>query len=96
MYETDDELAALQELLTESFDRAGSHLKAMFEETLTAKEVAAQLEGIFEVHFATVTPIGAPLVAPIDALFFYGKLWIGTPTHAVRARYVRRDPRVSI
>ncbi len=96
MYETSNDLVALQTLLGESLQSAGSHLAGMFEKPMAAADVVAQLGGILEVHFATVTPTGAPFVAPIDALFFRGKLWIGIPTAAVRTSFVRQERRVSI
>ena len=96
MHETPDDLTALQALLDESLESAGPHLKGMFEKPLAAADVVAQLEGILEVHFATVTPTGAPFVAPIDGLFFRGRLWIGIPTAAARTSFVRRERRVSV
>ena len=96
MHETKQELAALQDLLDLSVDRAGPHLKSMFQSPMAASEMVSSLDGILEVHFATVTPSGAPFVAPIDALFYRGRLWIGIPTRAVRHEFVRQERRVSI
>ncbi|MEM8736317.1 MAG: hypothetical protein AAGG44_18960 [Planctomycetota bacterium] len=96
MHETTDDLLALQNLLDTSVAGAGSHLKSMFSGPLTASEVVEELGGIFEVHFATVTPSGAPFVAPIDSLFYRGQLWVGIPATAVRSSFVRKDHRVSI
>jgi hypothetical protein len=55
----------------------------------------AQSLSIFEMHLAVITSDGAPLVAPIDGVFFKGKVWFGLPAAALRARLVRRGPRVS-
>ncbi len=96
MYETQDALVALQALLDKSFATAGSHLAGMLEAPMTARDVVAHLEGICEVHFATVTPSGAPFVAPIDGLFFRGQLWIGIPTAAARTAFVSRERRISV
>ncbi len=96
MHETPDDLVALQNVLDNSIASAGPHLKSMFKEPLTASEVVDELSSIFEVHFATITPSGAPFVAPIDSLFYCGQLWIGIPSAAVRASFVRRDQRVSV
>lgn len=97
MHETSADLTWLQALLDRSYEDAGDHLRSIFTPTsrLTAIEVAQSLSGIFEMHLATTTPDGAPLVAPVDGLFFKGKVWFGFPAAAARARLVRRDPRVS-
>lgn len=38
---------------------------------------------------------GAPLVAPLDGIFFRGRVWVGIPAQAIRAKLIRRDARVS-
>lgn len=94
--ESDTDLARLQAVLDRSLDGAGDHLRSIFgEHALTAEALVAELDGIFEMHLATVTTAGAPLVAPVDGILFRGKVWFGLPQGAVRARLVRRDPRVS-
>jgi hypothetical protein len=97
MRETDAELTDLQSLMDRSLGAAGRHLRATFadEQRLTAEEFVAALDGIFEMHLAAVTSTGAPLVAPTDGIFLRGKVWFGFPARAVRARLLRRDPRVS-
>jgi hypothetical protein len=83
--------------LDRSIDVAGPHLRSVFadENRLTAEALVATLDGIFEMHVATVTATGAPLVAPTDGILFRGKIWFGLPACAVHARLLRRDPRVS-
>jgi len=97
MHENHSDLQVLQALLDASFEKAGSHLRSIFKEEsrLDARQVTAELDGIFEMHLATVTKEGAPLVAPIDGILYRGKVWFGFPALAVRASLVRRDPRVS-
>lgn len=97
MLESAEDIEALQALLTRSRGGAGGHLRNIFrpERQPTAKEVVEALAGIFEMHLATVTSDGAPLVAPLDGIFYKGRLWFGIPAGAVRARLVRRDPRIS-
>lgn len=46
-------------------------------------------------HLAATTLDGAPLSAPIDGVFFKGRVCFGLPGGSVRARLVRRDSRVS-
>lgn len=97
MRETEADLAALQRVLDESFASAGPHLRSIFDEEhrVDAVGLVAALDGIFEMHLATLARDGSPLVAPIDGVFFKGKVWFGLPGPSVRARLVRRDPRVS-
>ncbi|HUP86834.1 MAG TPA: hypothetical protein VM143_14345 [Acidimicrobiales bacterium] len=84
-------------MLDASIERGGEHLRSAFgqETRPTASQVVEALPGIFEMHFAVVTAEGAPLVAPIDGILYRGRVWVGIPPRAVRARLVRRDPRVS-
>jgi hypothetical protein len=95
--ESEADLRELQQRLDESYDSAGEHLRSIFdgEHRLTAREVVDELDGIFEFHLATVAGGGAPLVAPLDGIFFKGKIWFGLPKRSVRAPLVRREPRVS-
>jgi hypothetical protein len=97
MRESDEHLHELQELLDRSYASAGVHLRSIFDEEhrLNARELAHALDGIFEMHLATLAGDGAPLVAPIDGIFCQGKIWFGLPADSLRARLVRRDARVS-
>jgi hypothetical protein len=97
MRETAAELDALQALLDRSYDGSGEHLREAFQQTKrpSAEQLVAALADIFEMHLAVVTKAGAPLVAPIDALFFHGHVWFGLPGTSVRAAIIRHEPRVS-
>lgn len=97
MHESEDDLTELQRVLDASIEQGGEHLRSAFgqETRPTARQVVEALSGIFEMHLAVATADGAPLVAPIDGIFYRGRVWIGIPPKAVRARLVRRDPRVS-
>lgn len=97
MHETATQLADLQSLLDESVASAGPHLRAAFgrDRWLSARALVAALPGIFELHLAVVAGDGAPLVAPLDAVLFEGRIWVGLPAASLRARLLRRDPRVS-
>jgi hypothetical protein len=87
----------LQQLLDRSRTAAGAHLRAIFDDdhAPSAAETIAELDGIFEMHLATVAADGAPLVAPLDGILFRGRVWLGLPGGSVRSRLVRREPRVS-
>lgn len=97
MLESADDLRELQALIDRSRDAAGRHLRGIFrdEQQPTARDVTETLDGIFEMHLAAVTADGAPLVAPLDGIFYRGRVWFGIPAGAVRARLVRQDPRIS-
>lgn len=97
MRESPTDLAELQRVLDDSHAAGGEHLRSIFdvEHRVTAAELVQALGGIFEMHLATVTAAGDPLVAPLDGILFQGKIWFGLPAGSVRSRVVRRDPRVS-
>ena len=97
MDETPVDLEELQKLLDRSAERAGSHLRSIFtlESRLSALELIERLPGIFEMHLATTTREGAPLVAPVDGLLVGGRIWFGLPKASFRTRRLRYDPRVS-
>src|SRR4051794_6548627 len=95
--ETAADLETLQRRLDESMAAAGEHPATIFDAAHrpSGTDVCERLDGILEVDLACVTGEGAPLVAPIDAFLFRGDLWVGVPGPSVRARLLRRDPRVS-
>ncbi len=96
MHETAEDLARLQDELDRSFESAGSHLAGIFgADRLSATDLVARWPGIVEIHLAVTTSDGAPMVAPIDAQLFRGRVWFGLPGASVRARLLRRDARVS-
>lgn len=97
MDETGRELRALQQLIDDSFARAGPHLAAIVTEDrrLTAVEVADYLQGIKHLVVATTTSEGHPRVSPVDGLFLHGAFWFSTSTSALKTRHLRRRPAVS-
>jgi hypothetical protein len=97
MHETSDDLAALQCRIDESYAGAGQHLRSIFMPELasSAEDLAAALTGIFVINLAVVTAKGEPLVAPVDGLFYRGRLWFGLPPRSERVRHVRARPAVS-
>jgi hypothetical protein len=96
--ESREDLDRLQALLDASVAGAGAHLREAFQlsRRLDAEGLVNALPGIVEVHLAVLAGDGAPLVAPVDAIFFRGRLWFGLPAASLRARLLRRDPRVSV
>lgn len=97
MHETPAELRDLQVLLDDCRADAGTHLRSIFrdERRMSAAQVVRELAGVFVLHVATVTAQGAPLLAPIDGLFYRSRFWIGFPPGSVRGRHLRTRPAVS-
>lgn len=97
MREKPAEIEQLQQLLDQSDANAGDHLRLIFDgnSRLSAEELIAKLDGIFEMHLSTLSGSGAPLVAPIDGVFLHGKIFLSVAGTAVRSRLLRQDPRVS-
>ena len=97
MRETEADLQSLQSVLDLSYERAGSHLRSIItpERRLTAVELTARLTGIKILALATVNSQGAPIVGPVDGIFYRGEFWFGTSPEALRIRHIRRNPAVS-
>jgi hypothetical protein len=97
LQETTDDLTHLQRLLDESYAAAGAHLRSTFtpQRRSTAADVAAALTGVFVINLATVTARGEPLAAPVDGLFYRGRLWFSLPPGSQRARHLHARPQVS-
>lgn len=97
MHETAEDLAELQRLIDASYASAGEHIRSIFRPELrsSAEDIARTLTGIFIINLATVTAKCEPLVAPVDGLFYRGRLWFGLPPRSQRARHVRARPAVS-
>src|SRR5207245_319296 len=95
--ETAEDSAELQRLLDESYAAAGEHLRSIFvpDRRSSAADLAAALTGVFMINLATVTARCEPLVAPVDGLFYRGRLWFSLPPGAVRAAHLHARPQVS-
>jgi len=95
--ETPEDLAALQDLLDRSFDRAGPHLRRIItpERRLTAEQVSERLTGMCLLALATATSDGRPIVGPVDGIFFRGAFHFGSSPDSVRFRHIRARPHVS-
>src|SRR5947209_19794632 len=86
MYETSEDLVALQALLDVSYNRSGEHLRTIWgpETRLPAQQVSLELAGVQLLDLATVTQKGEPRVAPVDCLFYRGHFWFGSAKTTVR------------
>ncbi|GAA0605244.1 hypothetical protein GCM10009547_03960 [Sporichthya brevicatena] len=97
MYETPEDLTALQELLDRSRAGAGSHLADIFtaDRWLDAKALTERLQGMCLLSLATVTADNRPLVGAVDAFFVRGSFCFGSSPTSVRARHIAARPQVS-
>jgi general stress protein 26 len=97
MFETPDELAALQRLLDASHGRATAHLRGIINDdrTLTAAQVAALLTGMKVIAVATVTARGEPRISAMDGHFLHGTWTFSTSRTSAKARHLAARPAVS-
>jgi nitroimidazol reductase NimA-like FMN-containing flavoprotein (pyridoxamine 5'-phosphate oxidase superfamily) len=97
VHETPADLAALQELLDRSYERAGAHLRDIItpQRRLTAEQVAERLVGMRLLALATVTADGRPIIGPVDGIFLRGSFHFGSSPDSVRFRHIRARPHVS-
>lgn len=97
MYETEEDLQALQRLLDVSYAHAGEHLRSIWGEDtrLDAAAASTELAGVQVLDLATVTAAGEPRVAPVDGLFYRGHFWFGSAESSLRFRNIRANPAVS-
>jgi uncharacterized pyridoxamine 5'-phosphate oxidase family protein len=97
MFETPDEIAALQRMFDTTLSKANPHMLSIVtpEHRLTARQVVAYLHGTRHVAFATVSPKGEPRVSPLDALFIHGRFTMGTDPGATKVRHLRANPACS-
>lgn len=93
MFETKAELAALQGLLDESFERAGEQLSLVWGagNRLTARQLAG-FQGVRLVAVATVNSQGEPRAAPRSAAFLHGKFYLAANTESVMVKRLSNNP----
>jgi len=98
MYETPEELAALQELLDRSHAGATDHLRDIIndERRLTARDLVALLTGMKVISVATVTAQGHPRISAMDGHFLHGTWSFSTSGTAAKARHMSVRPDVSV
>lgn len=97
MYETAAEMAALQELLDASFDRASEHLTSIMtpERRLSAEQLVADLGGIAVLNVASVTARGEPRISAVDGHFLHGRWHFTTDGGSPKVRQLRARPATS-
>lgn len=97
MHESPEEIAALQTIIDESYQRAGSHLLSIHQPKwrIGASQVAEILKGVCVLNLATVNQNGEPVVAPVDGLFLGGTFWFGSSDNSLRFKHIRSNPSVS-
>ena len=97
MFETEDDVRELQELLDRTFARANPHLTSIVkpERRLSARQVVRYLQGTKHVAFATVNAKGEPRVAPLDGVFIRGRFTVSTGGRAARLEHLRANPACS-
>jgi hypothetical protein len=78
--ETPDEIVALQQVLDESADSAGAHLRGIIsqERRLTAVQLCDELQGMRLLVLGTATADGRPLVGPVDGYFIHRSFWFSS------------------
>ena len=91
MWETPQELLALQELLDTSFAGASEHLKSIMtpERRLSAERLVAELPSPAVLNIATVTAAGEPRLSAVDGHFLHGQWYFTTAADSPKARQLR-------
>jgi Pyridoxamine 5'-phosphate oxidase len=97
MFETTEELAALDALLAASFEGAGDHLTGIISPTrrLGAAELCRYLTGVKHLVVSTVTARCEPRCSAVDGLFLHGSFWFSTSATARKAQHLERRSAVS-
>ncbi len=98
MYETGEEITALQVLLDRSHAGATEHLQSIIndERVLSAEDLVALLTGMKVLAVATVTAAGEPRISALDGHFLHGTWSFSTSGTALKARHMRARPVVSV
>jgi uncharacterized pyridoxamine 5'-phosphate oxidase family protein len=97
MYESENDIQALQTLIDRTFSHANPHLVSIVkpERRLNARQIVRYLQGTKHVAFATVNARGEPRVAPLDGVFIRGQLTVSTGGQAARLTHLRANPACS-
>src|SRR5579862_3857095 len=98
MYETAEELEALDVLLATSRARATEHLRDIIHDdrALRAADVAGVLDGMKVLTLATVTSHSAPRISAVDGHFLHGAWTWSTSGTSAKARQLAARPQASV
>jgi len=97
MHESADELATLQQLLDDSFEKSSDHLRSIMEpqRRLSAQRLSAELPSRAVLNVATVTAQGEPRISAVDGHFLHGYWYFSTLPEAMKTRQLVARPGVS-
>jgi pyridoxamine 5'-phosphate oxidase-like protein len=97
MFETAEEIDALQELLDRSHSASTQHLRNIITpgRTLSAENICALLTGMRVLNLATVTAKAEPRISAVDGHFLNGRWTFTTSGTAAKARQLRARPAAS-
>lgn len=97
MYETPQEIEALQKLLDESAAHAGPHLRDVItdDRRLSAVQLCEVFHGMRLLVVATVTADARPLVGPVDGYLIHGHFYFSSGHDSVRMRHLSKRPSLS-
>ena len=98
MYETPEELEALDSLLARSRRTATNHLRDIIDDdrALSADDLTRLLTGMKVLAIATVTAAGEPRISCVDGHFLHGTWSFSTAGDAAKARHLEQRPQVSV
>lgn len=97
MWETPEELLALQGLLDASFVRSSEHLRSIMtdERRLTATRLIGSVPSPAVLNIATVTALGEPRVSAVDGHFLHGSWHWTTAADSPKIAHLRARPAIS-
>lgn len=99
MYETADEIAALDVLLRDSLRSSTEHLRSIVVEgdrTLDGSQTCRVLTGMRTLALATVTANGEPRISGVDGHFLHARWVFTTSATSAKVRHLRSRPAVSV
>lgn len=97
MYESDEDLQRLQEVMDQSYAKGGAHLLEVHEPRwrVTAQEVVDRMQGMCLLVLATSTADGRPLTSPVDGFLVRGNFCFSSSPDSLRFQHLRKRPSVS-
>lgn len=97
MWETPDELTALQGLIDASFARSSEHLRSIMsgERRMTAARLVDEIPSPAVLNIATVTARGEPRVSAVDGHFLHGRWYWTTDAASPKIQHLQHTPAIS-